>query len=64
MKAIPLMTIWTVSFCVSLATVESLSFLFWISFIAFGITSCYMAKHEKRFFREIEEFEKQLSGKK
>lgn len=63
MKAIPLMSIWIASFLMSVATVESLSFLFWVSFIVFGLASTYIARHEKRIFREIEDIEKKLKGR-
>ncbi len=63
MKAVPLMSIWVASFLMSAATVESLSLLFWASIIVFGLASAYIAKHEKRIFREIEDIEKRLKGR-
>lgn len=57
------MTIWLISFLLSLAFIDSLSFFFWTSFTVFGLSSCYVAKNEKRIFRELEEFEKRLKGK-
>jgi len=63
MKAIPLMGIWIASFLMSVATVESLSCLFWSSIIVFGLASTYIAKHEKRIFREIEDIENNFKGR-
>ncbi len=56
MKAMPLMLIQIVSLIIALAFVASLNFLFWLSFIAFGITSAYVAIHKDRLCRELDEF--------
>ncbi len=53
MKVTSLLSIWCISFAVMVITCMSFSVVFWLSFIAFVLTSLYIGKNSKRLEREL-----------
>jgi hypothetical protein len=54
MKVFPLAFIWCISIIMSSITIDSLSYLFWLSFTSFVICSLYMEINKERLLREID----------
>ncbi len=55
MRAIILMSIWTISFVISAISVYKLGVVFWSAFLVFSASSVYIQRHQKMLTREIGE---------
>lgn len=52
MKKTPLLTLWILSFTLTVLLVESLNVIFWLSLIVFIRCSVYIEKNSKRLEKE------------
>lgn len=52
MKRTPILTIWSISLTLVILFANTLNAIFWLSFVAFCITSIYIEKHSKRLEKE------------
>ncbi len=49
------LTIWTVAFILTIATMEQLGWLFWISAGVFTLTCMYITHEQRRFENDLED---------
>lgn len=54
MKRTPVLSIWSISFIITVVFAESLNVVFWMSFAVFAMMSIYIEKNKNRLENESE----------